>query len=115
MTGDEACTRLKDALRQLVENDRHLLENDLSERCLAPRLAMYLQQVFPDHAVDIEYNRQGDIPKKLGLPNECANFWDEEGRAFVVPDVIVHQRGPEGPECSNPGIEENHQPSIPSM
>jgi hypothetical protein len=97
MNGNEARARLENALRQLVENDRHLLENDLSERCIASRLAMYMQQVFPELAVDVEYNRQGDIPKKLGLPDECANFWDEEGRAFVVPDVIVHRRGPEGP------------------
>lgn len=40
---------------------------------------MYLQAEFPDHSVDVEYNRHGDIPKKLGLPDECANFWNEEG------------------------------------
>jgi hypothetical protein len=89
--------RLNKALKKLAQNDRHLLENDLSERCIASRLAMYLQQEFPDHSVDVEYNRHGDIPKKLGLSEECANRWDRNGKAFVVPDVIVHRRGPSGP------------------
>ncbi len=31
-------------------------------------------------------------PKKFGLPEECANLWDSEGRAFAVPDVVVHRR-----------------------
>jgi hypothetical protein len=74
-----------------------LLENDLSERCIASRLAMYLQAEFLDYSVDVEYNRHGYIPKKLGLPDECANYWDELGRAFVVPDIIVHRRGSDGP------------------
>ena len=97
MDGDEARNRLGNALESLSQNDRHLLENDLSERCIASRLAMYLQAEFPDHSVDVEYNRQGDIPKNLGLPDECANSWDEHGRALVVPDIIVHRRGPDGP------------------
>jgi hypothetical protein len=97
MNGDEARTRLESALQQLVRNDQHLLENNLSERCIASRLAMYLQREFPEHAVDVEYNRQGDTPKRLGLPDGCANARDELGRAFVVPDVIVHRRGPNGP------------------
>jgi len=70
MKGDEARARLESALRQLIKLDRHLLENDVSERCIASRLAMYLQAEFPDFAVDVEYNRQGKIPKKLGLPDE---------------------------------------------
>jgi hypothetical protein len=97
MNADEARARLESAIAQLIRNDMHLLENDLSERCIASRLAMYLQPEFAEYSVDVEYNRQGDIPKKLGLPDECANFWDDEGRAFVVPDVIVHRRGADGP------------------
>jgi hypothetical protein len=58
---------------------------------------MYLQAEFLDYSVDVEYNRHGYIPKKLGLPDECANYWDELGRAFVVPDIIVHRRGSDGP------------------
>ena len=97
MEREDVERRLKEALGNVARNDRHLLENDLSERCIASRLAMYLQTEFPEHSVDVEYNRDGDIPKKLGLPDNCANYWDQDGKAFVVPDVIVHRRGREGP------------------
>src|ERR1039457_6291359 len=80
MDGNDARQRLENALQHLTRHDRHLLENDLSERCIASRLAMHLQAAFPDHSVDVEYNRQGDIPKRLGLPDEYANFRDEDGR-----------------------------------
>ena len=95
---DEAEVRriLDEALRRLEADDRHLLENDLSERCIAARLAMYLQPAFNGWAVDIEYNRHGDTPKRLGVPEECANAANEHGDALVVPDVIVHERGRHG-------------------
>jgi hypothetical protein len=80
-----------------MRRDRHLFENNLGERCIASRLAMHLQNAFPEHSVDAEYNRAGDIPKKLGLPPECANSQDDDGQSLAVPDVIVHRRGPEGP------------------
>lgn len=89
--------RLIAALERLAEYDLYLLEVDVSERCIASRLAMHLQEQFPEYHVDIEYNRDADTPKKLGLPEECANYWDHDGRAFVVPDVIVHRRGAAGP------------------
>lgn len=64
--------RLERALRRLLDTDRYLLENDLSERCIAARLAMYLCELFPDRDVDVEYNRIGDVAKRLrGLPAEC--------------------------------------------
>jgi hypothetical protein len=97
MEEDEVRNRLDLALRRLVEADRHLLENDLSERCLATRLAMYLQDLLPGQHVDVEYNRAGARPKRLNLPEDCANYWDDNGEALVVPDVIVHRRGAVGP------------------
>jgi hypothetical protein len=39
--------RLNRALAQLVAEDRYLLEKDLSERCIAARLALHLQPEFP--------------------------------------------------------------------
>jgi len=65
--------RLDRALRRLAEEDGYLLENNLSERCLAARLAIHLQSEFPLHKVDVEYNRKGRAPKRLGLPEACAN------------------------------------------
>jgi hypothetical protein len=97
MEEKEITTRLNNALRKVGENDRYLLEFDLSERCIAARLALYLQAEFPGYNVDIEYNRDGAAPKRLNLPEACANFRNEDGEALVVPCVIVHKRGPDGP------------------
>jgi len=47
MNGQEARVHLETALRRLVEHNRYLLENDLSERSIASRLAIYLQAEFP--------------------------------------------------------------------
>lgn len=88
--------RLERAMRQVVERDGYLLANDLSERCIAARLAFYLQAEFPDYAVDVEYNRKGAAPKRLGIPEECANL-QIDGEALAVPDVIIHRRGERGP------------------
>lgn len=81
----EASTGLAN-LSQLHETTQH-----------ASRLAQYLQSEFPEYTVDIEHNRDGDIPKRLGLPPECANYRNTDGEALAVPDVIVHRRGPDGP------------------
>jgi len=97
MDEEEVRKRSDSALRKLAENDRYLLQYDLGERCIASRLAMYLQQEFPEYSVDVEYNRHGDVPKRLGLPEECANYRNRNGEALAVPDIIVHRRGPDGP------------------
>jgi hypothetical protein len=60
-------------------------------------LAFHLQQQFPVYCVDVEYNRKGADAKRLAIPEECANAFDHLGRALVVPDIIVHRRGPDGP------------------
>jgi len=89
--------RVEEALQAFRHDDRYLLEHNLSERCIASRVAFHLQHFFPEYSVDVEYNRAGDIPKRLDLPDECANSVDDDGRALVVPDVIVHRRGTAGP------------------
>jgi hypothetical protein len=97
MTPDELQRALFDSLQELVEKDRYLLEHDLSERCIASRLSIYLQARCEGYAVDVEYNRKGELPKRLGLPPDCANFRDADGESLVVPDLIVHTRGEAGP------------------
>jgi hypothetical protein len=93
---NEVENRLKIALGKLAENDGYLLENDLSERCIASRLAMYLQEQFREYSVDVEYNRDARAPKELFLPPECANHPPGKPRK-VLPDIIVHRRGGQGP------------------
>jgi hypothetical protein len=53
---DEVRKLVNDALRETVDRDAYLLENDLSERCIAARLAICLQNRFPDDKVDVEFN-----------------------------------------------------------
>lgn len=85
--------RLKRALQRLGDEDALLLENDLSERCIAARLALYLQPEFTGHKVDVEYNRAGEIKKRVPLSEECDTRKNREGNPLAVPDVIVHHRG----------------------
>ncbi len=89
--------RIREALATFIRDDEYLLTHNLSERCIASRLALHLQTQFPEYNVDVEYNRAGDTPKRLELPQHCANSFDDDGEALVVPDIIVHQRGEAGP------------------
>jgi hypothetical protein len=59
MERDDVRRRLDAAVTRLVHDDGYLFANNLGERCIASRLAMYLQHEFPEHAVDAEYNRDG--------------------------------------------------------
>ena len=61
MERDDVQRRLDAALGRLVREDKYLFENNLGERCIAARLAMYLQAEFPEHNVDAEYNRDGAV------------------------------------------------------
>jgi hypothetical protein len=97
MKQDDIDRRIRAALMTFMRDDEYLLAHDLSERCIASRLALHLQAQFQECKVDVEYNRAGDTPKRLLLSEECVNSFDEDGRALVVPDIIVHQRGDAGP------------------
>lgn len=96
MKPEEVKERLLGALRMLEERDSYLFENNLSERCIAARLAMYLQHAIPEFSVDVEYNRKGYKPKTLELPDECGKK-TKDGEVLVFPDIIVHRRGSDGP------------------
>jgi hypothetical protein len=97
MEFEELQALVRRAIDSFQAVDRHLLDHDLTERCIASRLAFHLQYQFPAYCVDVEYNRKGADAKRLAIPEECANAFDHLGRALVVPDIIVHRRGPDGP------------------
>ena len=83
--------RMNRALSYVKDFDQFLLEHAAHEQSIAHRLAVYLEREFPGYHVDCEYNRQGgtDDPKKACVTN---------GELSIVkPDIIVHRRGPEGP------------------
>lgn len=90
---------LSAALAELESRDSHLFRTNNSERCLVARLALYLQVRLRDWSVDVEYSRDGNgvVPKRIALNQACANKLNEKGGACVIPDLIVHKRGPEGP------------------
>lgn len=51
--------RLKAAMARVIERDSVLLEDSTGERCIAHRLAVYLEDEFGGWHVDCEFNRQG--------------------------------------------------------
>jgi len=88
-------SKIEDALSRMTSKDKYLLEHNLGEGCLAHRFAVHLAAVFSDWDVDCEYNRNGDRLKEIPLSDECRELLRKTDR--VVPDIIVHKRGPQGP------------------
>ncbi len=99
---DAGLTRLRD--------DVYLFENDLNERCISARLGGYLQQLLPRlypkdgalavakrHQVDCEYNRLGPNPKWIPWRFEIQSRTEHEPFYTPIPDIILHRRGPRGP------------------
>ena len=63
-------TRLDNALRRLFEQDAQPIALDANGRAITHRLALYLQDEFPEWDVDCEYNRKGHGEiKRLNLPS----------------------------------------------
>ena len=91
MRAGEVRNYLDRATARVEAEDRHLLEVNVSEWCIAARLAMYLREYFRDFDVDVEYNRDGHEVKRLhNLVRDCPRDRDDGHR--VLPDVIVHRR-----------------------
>ena len=85
MTDEEKLLKAKllKALEKLYEKDGELLKIEASERSIAFRLGIYLDELFGNEeglSVDCEYNRKGDRPKAL------------VGKKYTYPDLIVHKR-----------------------
>lgn len=85
----ETVDRVIACVRQLLQSDAYLLRVDVNERAIAHRLAIYVQNAFPDWDVDCEYNRDGHEPKEI----DFGSGDDGEQGSRVYPDVIVHRRG----------------------
>ena len=92
MSIDEVKNYLDRAIARVEDEDQHLWMVDVSERCIAARLAMYLREYLDDYDVDVEYNRDGPDVKRLhAVMRDCPRNRDE-GKS-VLPDVVVHKRG----------------------
>lgn len=98
--------KVKCSIGHLMKQDVYLLGADIAERTICGRLAMYLQQHFPDFDVDVEYNRNGYGGKRLegvsdyvrmSRENGLLRSHEEEFGISVSPDIIIHKRGADGP------------------
>jgi hypothetical protein len=92
MTQDELRATFREVVQSFLAADRWLLEANASERAITHRLACHASAQFPDWDVDCEYNRDGELPKRLFPPNPEADG-DPKERVAVFPDLIVHHRG----------------------
>lgn len=88
----DTAERVQRAVDQLLRRDANLFDMDVNERSISHRLAIYLEEQFPDWDVDCEYNRNGHDPKRLRLTPDMIESDDEQGTS-VYPDIIVHRRG----------------------
>ena len=74
--------KVHQAMRCLMKNDRDLLSVDANERSLTHRLAVYLEQVFPNYHVGCEYNRNHELPKRLKTFQKTVPSNDLEGTSL---------------------------------
>ncbi len=56
MTFQQIKDIVQDAIQELNQNDSFLLKNDISERAISHKLAVYLNDKFNGYSVDCEYN-----------------------------------------------------------
>jgi len=91
-SGTSIHDKLAHALETLLERDASLLKASATERSLSFRLAMYLQQAFPDWEVDCEYNRWSGPCKRTRHMTTVTNTADTDART-AYPDIIIHHRG----------------------
>lgn len=86
-------SRLQRALDRLAVRDAELFRKDVNERSLTHKLAEQLALEFPGWDVDCEYNRDGDVPKRLVRYLGDLSSMGDIDSPTVFPDIIVHKRG----------------------
>lgn len=77
--------RISTGFTALFARDKELFDlgmDGVNEQTITFRLGLYLQDQFPEHHVDCEYNRY--IDKRKGC--------EKTGLDWMKPDVIVHRR-----------------------
>lgn len=85
--------RVDIAVDMLRVNDNYLLKNDVNERSITHKLAMYLDQTFgKEYDVDCEYNRNIDDSRNRKMIDIIISELESTTQS-VYPDIIVHKRG----------------------
>ena len=87
---EEIKKKVLDSINELYFKDYYIIDNDVNERSITHKLAIYLQNQFTDYDIDCEYNRNMKSPKEIV-------FIETSKKGKVFPDIIVHKRG----EASN--------------
>lgn len=77
------------ALDILYRTEYTLIERKVHERTIAARLMLHLQHILPEWHVDVEFNREDEQNPK-----------HDSGGKLIVPDIIIHRRGPHGPNLA---------------
>ena len=97
--------KVRNAIAKLKDNDKYLLQNDISEWAISHKLAVYLNDEFSGFDVDCEYNGYCEVDKGkkyiIALYEELEKLVklkeSDENKKFlerkVFPDIIIHKRG----------------------
>jgi len=95
MTLDKIQQAVASAIASVRAENPPLIFEDVHERSTAHRLAVHLDPHFPSWNVDCEYDRYGQLRKELERIRECA---EERTTDRILPDIIIHRRGGNGPD-----------------
>jgi hypothetical protein len=83
-------------LERVLSDDLALLQDRSGERCIAHRLAAYLDREFRGWHVDCEFNRQGAegerVTKRVRASEALTESREYQGSVDVTPDIIIHRR-----------------------
>ena len=88
----EVKDKIEEALEKLKYKDFVLLKNDLNERTISHRLAIYIEDIFTEYDVDCEYNKIPEGSKILDMIPRKSSVDDDTKAVTVYPDIIVHKR-----------------------
>ncbi|MGC5328192.1 hypothetical protein [Brevibacillus sp. SYSU BS000544] len=108
MINNTIFNRVNNAISKLFERDQYLLVNNLNERTIAHKFAVYLQEEFFDLNVDCEYNKnvdEDDGSKNIYVVKvEAERLRKSINKEIVIdeiihsvisiyPDIVIHNRG----------------------
>lgn len=83
-------------LKRVLSDDLVLLQDRTGERCIAHRLAAYLDREFRGWHVDCEFNRYGAegerVTKRVLATEALTESREGQGSVDITPDIIVHRR-----------------------
>ncbi len=101
---------LNDAIRKLMLRDGYLLVNGAHQQTYCAKLACHLERclwksvtpangmsLWADYRVDVEYNRNDHTRTKKLRRVRLKNAPKKPGDSCVYPDMVIHKRGPDGP------------------